>query len=235
MLVEALFWFHPLVWLMRVRLLEERERACDEEVLQAAVRPQDYAEGIVAVRRYCLKSPSVCVSGITGSNLKRRVEGIMMNPGTYNLNFGRRMLLAVAGFMAVVLPFAVGAFHLPPVRAQQPAGPLEFDVAAVKPSNPNSANGTVVSVTPGGRLHVVNATLKDLIETAYDVRSFQIEEEPKWADAMKYDVDATPVRFRKAPRPPRTGASFVSRSKLCSRIDSNFNFIGRREPLPSTL
>ena len=192
MVVEALFWFYPLVWLIRGRLLEERERACDEAVLQAAVHPQDYAEGIVAVCRYCLKSPLLCVSGISGSDLKRRVEGIMMNRGTHNLNFGRRLLLAVAGFTAVALPLTVGAFHIPTVRAQQPGGPLEFDVASVKPSNPKSTNGTVISVAPGGRLHVVNATIKDLIETAYDVRSFQIEGGPKWADAIKYDVEATP-------------------------------------------
>jgi len=204
MLVETLFWFHPLVWLIRVRLLEERERACDEEVLQADVHPQDYAEGIVAVCRYCLQSPLVCVSGITGSDLKRRVEGIMMNRRTYNLNFGRRLLLATAGFSAVVLPLAAGAFHIPPVRAQQPAGPLEFDVASVKPSNPHSTNGTVVSAC-GGRLHVVNATLKDLIETAYDVRSFQIEGGPKWEDATKYDVDATPGAPPQGATVPPTG------------------------------
>jgi bla regulator protein blaR1 len=90
------------------------------------------------------------------------------------------------------MPLTASAFHLPPIRAQQPAGSLEFDVAAIKPSNSNSTSGTVVNVTAGGRLHVVNASLKDLIETAYDVRSFQIEGGPKWADATKYDVDATP-------------------------------------------
>jgi uncharacterized protein (TIGR03435 family) len=204
MLVEALFWFHPLVWLIRARLLEERERASDEEVLQTAVDPQDYAEGIVAVCRYCLKSPLVCVSGMTGSNLKRRVEGIMMNRSACNLNFRRRLLLAAAGFTALVLPLAVGAFHIPPVHAQQPAGPLEFDVASVKPSNPNSTNGMVVSA-PGGRLHVVNATLKDLIETAYDVRSLQIEGGPRWADASKYDVDATPGTPPQGATLPPTG------------------------------
>ena len=49
MLAEALFWFHPLVWWIGVRLVEERERACDEEVLRTAADPQNYAEGIVAV------------------------------------------------------------------------------------------------------------------------------------------------------------------------------------------
>jgi uncharacterized protein (TIGR03435 family) len=192
MLVEALFWFHPLVWWIRVRLVEERERACDEEVLRAAADPQDYAEGIVAVCRYYLKSPVECVSGVTGSNLRQRVEGIMMNRHTHRLTIGRRLLLAAAGFAAVVVPLAVGVFRIPPVRAQQPAGPLQFDAVSVKPSDPNSRHGTVVDVSPGGTLHVVNATLKDLIETAYDVRTFQIEGGPKWADDTKYDVNATP-------------------------------------------
>ena len=47
----------------------------------------------------------------------------------------------------------------------------------VKPSNPKSTNGTVISVAPGGRLHVVNATIKDLIETAYDTT---------WADRARF-------------------------------------------------
>ena len=35
MLVAALFWFHPLVWWLGGRLVIERERACDEEVIQS--------------------------------------------------------------------------------------------------------------------------------------------------------------------------------------------------------
>jgi uncharacterized protein (TIGR03435 family) len=201
MLVEALFWFHPLVWWIRLRLVEERERACDEEVLLAAADPQDYAEGIVAVCRYYLKSPLVCVSGVTGSDLKRRVEAIMMNRNPHRLNLGRGLLLAAAGFAAVIVPVSVGAFRISPVRAQQPAGGLEFDAVSVKPSDPNSRQGTVVAVTPGGTLHVVNATLKDLIETAYDVRTLQVEGGPKWADSARYDVNASP-----GSRPPGAAA-----------------------------
>ena len=29
MLVEAVFWFHPLVWWIGARLVDEREHACD--------------------------------------------------------------------------------------------------------------------------------------------------------------------------------------------------------------
>ena len=38
MIVEALFWFHPLVWWLGTRLVDESERACDEEVLRLGSR-----------------------------------------------------------------------------------------------------------------------------------------------------------------------------------------------------
>src|SRR5262249_8720314 len=44
MVVETAFWFHPLVWWIERRLLEERERACDEEVLQQGGEPEIYAQ-----------------------------------------------------------------------------------------------------------------------------------------------------------------------------------------------
>src|SRR5665213_3083118 len=47
MIVEVIFWFYPLVWWIRGRLIEERERACDEEVLRGGGEPQAYAEGIL--------------------------------------------------------------------------------------------------------------------------------------------------------------------------------------------
>ena len=50
--VEAIFWFHPLVWLIRGRLTEERETACDEEVLGAGNDPDSYAESILNACRY---------------------------------------------------------------------------------------------------------------------------------------------------------------------------------------
>jgi beta-lactamase regulating signal transducer with metallopeptidase domain len=39
--VQTVFWFHPLVWWIGARLIAERERACDEEVIRRAadVRP----------------------------------------------------------------------------------------------------------------------------------------------------------------------------------------------------
>lgn len=127
-----------------------------------------------------------------------------MNRIAGNLNIARRLLLATGGLTAVVLlPLACGVFHISAAGAQQSADRLEFDVASVKPSNPNSTSGTVINATSGGRLQVRNATVKDLIETAYDVQSFQIRGEPRWADSAKYDVDATPGTSRQGAATPK--------------------------------
>ena len=47
--VEVLFWFHPLVWWMSARLGDERERACDEDVLRGGIEPKTYAESILRI------------------------------------------------------------------------------------------------------------------------------------------------------------------------------------------
>lgn len=70
MIVQATFWFHPMVWWIGTRLVDERERACDEEVLRLGSAPQDYAEGILNVCKLYVESPLKCVAGVTGSNLK---------------------------------------------------------------------------------------------------------------------------------------------------------------------
>jgi beta-lactamase regulating signal transducer with metallopeptidase domain len=51
MVAETLFWFHPAVWWIRARLIEERERACDEAVLNSSHAALVYAEGILNVCR----------------------------------------------------------------------------------------------------------------------------------------------------------------------------------------
>ena len=107
MLVEATFWFHPLVWWMESQLVKERERACDEEVLLLCP-PQAYAESILKVCELCIESPLTCVSGITGAALKRRVVQIMTAAAARKLGVGARLMLVATGMMVVAAPFMLG-------------------------------------------------------------------------------------------------------------------------------
>src|SRR5215475_94238 len=109
MLVEALFWFHPLVWWIGSRLVNERERACDEEVLRLLGEPEAYAEGILAVCKRYVEPRLSCVSGVSGSNIKKRIEGIMNNRIGLRLTFLRIAVLTLAALFAFATPILVGS------------------------------------------------------------------------------------------------------------------------------
>jgi bla regulator protein BlaR1 len=109
MIVEATFWFHPVIWRIGARLVEERERACDEEVLSLGSEPGVYAEAILNVCKLYVESPLACLSGVTGSDLKKRIEAIMTKRITLRLNFGKKVAIAVAGMAALALPNAGGS------------------------------------------------------------------------------------------------------------------------------
>jgi len=108
MIVETLFWFHPFVWFIKVRLIEEQERACDEEVLRLGGDPQVYAESILKICEFYLASPLITVSGITGSNLKNRIEDIMRNQVAPKLSLNRTLLIAVATITSLAGPIIMG-------------------------------------------------------------------------------------------------------------------------------
>ncbi len=50
-LVCALFWLNPLVWLASRRMCVERERACDDLVLNSHYKASDYASELLAIAR----------------------------------------------------------------------------------------------------------------------------------------------------------------------------------------
>jgi uncharacterized protein (TIGR03435 family) len=108
MLVEAIFWFHPLVWWTGARLEEERERACDEEVSLLCNQPHVYAESILRVCKFCSESPLACVSGITGADLKKRIMQIMTERVVRKLDLGRKLLLLAVGLAVVGVPIVLG-------------------------------------------------------------------------------------------------------------------------------
>jgi uncharacterized protein (TIGR03435 family) len=108
MLVEAIFWFHPVVWWLEKRLVEERERACDEEVVRIGKQPQVYAESILKVCEFCVEAPLSCVSGITGADLKKRIVQIMTERVARNLDFSKKLLLAGVALLAVCVPIVFG-------------------------------------------------------------------------------------------------------------------------------
>jgi uncharacterized protein (TIGR03435 family) len=195
MVVEALFWFHPLVWWLGARLVEERERACDEEVVELGSDRQIYAESILKVCEFCVESPLACVSGVTGSDLKKRMVHIMNGTVVRKLDFGRKLLLSAVALLAVAVPVFFGLVNATPIRAQSQsessvAGTPGFETASIKP---HQSTGTIqmskLLYTPYG-LSATNITLQTLIRDVYHVQESQISGAPDWVKSEKYDIEA---------------------------------------------
>src|SRR6266576_3587722 len=191
MAVEAIFWFHPVVWWLGARLVEERERACDEGVLELGSERHIYAESILMVCEFCVESPLACVSGVTGADLKKRVVRITTESVARKLDFSRKLLLSALGLIAVGSPVVFGLLHATQSRAQSQAtaatSPV-YDVASIKP-NKSGTNMIRLMFSPGG-LSATNGTLQMLINAAYSVENNQISGAPNWVNSERYDIEA---------------------------------------------
>jgi uncharacterized protein (TIGR03435 family) len=177
MLVESIFWFHPLVWWMEKRLIEERERACDEEVLRSGSAPEVYASGILKVCEIGLGSRPACAAGITGADLKRRIEAIVAWRGVRSLGVARGVLLVAAVIAAVAVPIVIGADR------------LAFEVASVKRFRESSGGEVERKITPEpDGLIARRQSIRELVEWAYG--GSQEITGPGWLDGEDYDLSA---------------------------------------------
>jgi bla regulator protein blaR1 len=193
MVVETLFWFHPVVWWIGTRLVEERELACDEAVLQSGSEPDVYAEGILNVCKFYVESPLACVSGVSGSDLKKRVVRIMTEKIGQNLTLGRRLLLSSAGFAAVALPIAIGLAHTAQLLAQSHieeavANLPRYEVATIKP---NKADDGMFGIrfSPDG-VSMTGVPLQFMLRVAFGVEEDRLQGMPGWAKSDHFNIDA---------------------------------------------
>ena len=196
MFVEVVFWFYPLVWWLGARLVEERERSCDEEVVALGSDRQVYAESILKVCEFCLGSPLPCVAGVTGADLKKRMVHIMTDRILHKLDFARKALLALAATLAIAIPVTFGLFNATPSRAQSQtenanlAAPV-YSSVSVKPSTiPDGSHLTQMMFSLNdGSFMARGVTLQRLIEMAYHVQPSLISG-PQDLLNKKFDVDA---------------------------------------------
>jgi len=197
MCIEALFWFHPLVWWIGARLTDERERDCDEAVLREGSQPGDYAQGIVNVCRTYVESPLSCTAGISGSDLKKRIREIMMWRAPRPVTIRGRVMLSLAALALFSIPVGIGI-----VRAQSlPADPkYGYEVASIH----RSALGEVgerFSPGPRGGLRTTNTSVMLLLQWAFELPDYRFVDAPGWLSSESYDIVLTPDSPDIAPSP----------------------------------
>jgi uncharacterized protein (TIGR03435 family) len=196
MVVEALFWFHPAVRWIGSRLMEERERACDEKVVEQNARPEAYAESILKVCAYCLEPPAPCVSGVSGSDLKERILRIMTHRSGVGLNSARKLMLGCAAALAIAAPMGFGVVHAmqSPVKTDSPTSDVypdvpKYDVATIKPSSGDSDGRIMMMMTPDGTT-MNGVPVQELLRDAFRTEDDHLIGAPGWVKTNRYDIQA---------------------------------------------
>jgi uncharacterized protein (TIGR03435 family) len=74
-------------------------------------------------------------------------------------------------------------------RLKIPPPPTEFEVAALKPSDPD-ARMFRTQIQPGGRVNIQGMPLKSLVMQAWNLRNDMLAGAPSWMDTDRYDIVA---------------------------------------------
>jgi bla regulator protein blaR1 len=192
LVVETVFWFVPPVWWLGGQLVRERELACDRAAVTAGSDPRSYAESILRTCELYAESPLACVSGVTGSDLKKRIAAIVRGHAGDALGLGHRAIIAATASVAIGMPVALGVLQAPMLLAQTvvAAQVPSFEAASVKR---NTSGEQRASFGPrGSQLVVVNNNLFNIIRNAWGIQGNQILGGPDWvrSDGERFDITA---------------------------------------------
>ncbi|MEO8075094.1 MAG: M56 family metallopeptidase [Acidobacteriota bacterium] len=107
--LRAICWFNPLIWMACDRLRRDSEQACDDEVLDAGVRPRDYAAHLLDLARICRRPGRAWASATPmarPSTLERRIA-VMLNPRVNRQSLSlRAVITTMALLLLITLPAA---------------------------------------------------------------------------------------------------------------------------------
>ena len=168
-LVQAVYWFHPVVLLCRRELARAREEACDDPVL-ARFAPAEYARTLLALA--AAPGPRTPAAGSAGAHtaVARRIRRLLLGPvraappARARLLLGLATLLGVGGWALVVLaPAAAGPGPARRcwVSAESLAPSAESPAPEFEPAGPR-AQGAFVLTELGGPTVVINPPLANL-------------------------------------------------------------------------
>lgn len=124
----ALYWFNPLMWMTFARLRAERERACDDRVLQSGVVPSVYAEHLLEIARDLKRGlqPSAALAAVRPSELEGRLLAILaLGRARVPTTWARAVVLTA---IAAVTAASLGATPAASMKPQRTGNAQPFTV-----------------------------------------------------------------------------------------------------------
>ena len=222
---ETVFWFNPLMPWIRGRLVEEREQACDEEVLEVA-DPDIYAQAILNVCRYFVGPLPACTASITGADLTRRVTRIVCNSRAQDLGPAKRLFLLTAALAAIAGPFATGLLCGRTVRAQN-APSREFEAVSVRLDSQKGPRWVSSWKADPTMLRLAGYSLTALVEHAYKLKPYQI----LWKHPARIESERFELQARTAAPTTEVEMMRMLQPVLAERFHLVFHRETRRMPV----
>jgi TonB family protein len=165
----CLYWFHPLVWMAARQLRKERERACDDAVLNRGVAASEYAghlvdlvRAVAAKRTRWADAPAMAEA----SDLESRVRALLDRNRNRRPLTRRGALAVTAGACAVLAALATVTAHAQAGRGalagvvKDPSGAVvprclvtakNLDGTNQETAQANNAGEYVFAAIPSGR------------------------------------------------------------------------------------
>lgn len=185
-LVQALFWFHPLVWWIGAKLVHEREYACDEGAIQDGCDRALYAETLLRVCSHSLASRHLCTASAGGGDLNARLRAIVSRYAPSRVAVLRRMVLAAALLGCAGLTVASGMRVIATSDLRVAAGARSIHMS--KPNEP-----TIV-VVHDDFVYARNVSIRELISHVYSVQVREVTSYDEGLDYPRYDVELRTAR-----------------------------------------
>jgi len=142
-MVCGIYWFNPLVWYAAHRVRIERERACDDQVLNLGAIAEDYADHLVQIVRGLHAGQSLSFAAVSmaqPSQLETRLVSIL-DSRARRRSLSRVAVTFLCAFMGLLtISIAqiglTAAVPLPPVLMAAPAFTAPQPEAEPKPAAP---------------------------------------------------------------------------------------------------
>jgi len=131
----SLHWFNPLVWIAHRRFLIERERACDDFVINTGAQPDAYAGHLLDIARSIRHSPRFAFSGIFMAN-RSQLETRLLSILDKNMNrkSPNRIVLTVTVMTVIGLLVPLATVQLRAQQSKQPVTVAPPQPVATPPS-----------------------------------------------------------------------------------------------------
>jgi parallel beta-helix repeat protein len=172
LMVQIVWWFHPLVWWMNRRICREREYCCDEEVVAGLkCEPGTYAQSLLDILKLKRQLRPALLPGVDAIEITtKRLEKIMRAKKEFHRRMPRAgWALLIAGIL-IILPGA--GFSLPAGVTAKESEPKEEAAAKAQVDDINDLKTMIEKAKSKTRLTLPSGVAREpiLIDKSLDLQ-----------------------------------------------------------------